>query len=473
MIGIVSYGAYIPRTRLPLSTLSGGTAKEGDPEKAVAWFDEDAITLGVTAAIACLRDFDRTRVDMLLFASTTLPFQEKQAASLAARALDLPRELQTADQTGSTRAGTSAIRAAFAAVHAGSARNVLVIASDARVAAPGSGLEAKFGDGAAAFLISDGEAIACLDGSAARSEEITDIWRPTDHDYVHSWEDRFVVQESYLPNMSGVIESLLSDSASRITDYDRIVLSAPDARSHGALAKAAGIEASVLQPPLFGQLGNAGAAFAPLLLIAALEAASPGQRLLLVDFGSGADATSFSTTDLIEKLEPRRGVAWNLARRRTISRYDDYIKAKGLAATEWQAGSNPGLSATILYRERDDDLSFLGQKCQNCEAIQFPAQRICESCYAKDAFDRVRLSDRIGKIVTYTFDFFFPTPNPPTIVTIIDVDGARIHLQVVEVEAKDVAIGQEIEFVFRRIHESGGRPNYYWKGIPKPDTLSS
>ena len=86
----------------------------------------------------------------------------------------------------------------------------------------------------------------------------------------------------------------------------------------------------------------------------------------------------------------------------------------------------------------------------------------------KDDFDRVRLSDRIGKVVTYTFDYFFPTPNPPTVVTITEVDGARIHLQVVEIEPEQMKIGQEVEFVFRKIHESGGRPNYYWKGMPKP-----
>ncbi|MBY0401655.1 OB-fold domain-containing protein, partial [Myxococcota bacterium] len=124
--------------------------------------------------------------------------------------------------------------------------------------------------------------------------------------------------------------------------------------------------------------------------------------------------------------------------------------------------------ATILFRERDDDLSFKGQQCQKCRAIQFPAQRVCETCFAKDQFEQVRLSDRTGRVVTYTFDFFYPTPNPPTIVTIVDVDGARIHLQVIEIKPDEMKIGQEIEFVFRRIHESGGRPNYYWKGIPKP-----
>lgn len=469
MIGIVSYGAYIPKTRLPLSAIGGGTPKEGGPEKAVAWNDEDAITLGVTAGIHCLEGLDRSTVDMLLFASTTLPFQEKQAAALAARALDLPKFVQTADHTGSTRAGTTALRAAIDAVTAGSARCALVITSDARLAAPGSGLEANFGDGAAAFLVADGNAIAVCDGAAAVTDEVTDVWRPSGHEFVHSWEDRFVIQESFSPNMAAVIDALADRTNKPAGDYDRVVLYAPDARSHAGVARTAGVAPDALQPPLFGQLGNAGAAFAPLQLIAALESARPGEGILVANFGNGADATAFRTTESIEKLDPRRGVAWNLARRRVIPRYDDYIKAKGLSASEWEAGTNPGLSATILFRERDDDLSFLGQKCGACGAVQFPAQRICETCFHKDEFERIRLSDRTGRVVTYTFDFFFPTPNPPTVVTIIDVEGARIHLQLVEIAPEDVAIGTEVEFVFRRIHESGGRPNYYWKGIPKPD----
>ena len=54
MIGITSYGAYIPRTRLPLSVIGGRPPKEGGPERAVAWNDEDAVTLGAAAAIHCL-----------------------------------------------------------------------------------------------------------------------------------------------------------------------------------------------------------------------------------------------------------------------------------------------------------------------------------------------------------------------------------------------------------------------------------
>ena len=241
MIGIVSYGAYVPTTRLPLSAIGGRPTKEGGPEKAVAWNDEDAITLGVTAGIHCLEGIDRSKVDMLLFASTTLPFQEKQAAALAARVLDLPRKVQTADHGGSTRAGTTALRSAIDAVTAGSASCALVIMSDARMAAPGSGLEANFGDGAAAFLIADGDAIATLDAAASVTDEVTDVWRPSGHEFVHSWEDRFVIQESYTPNMQASIAALLETSGSKIGDYDRIAIFAPDARSHAGVARATGV----------------------------------------------------------------------------------------------------------------------------------------------------------------------------------------------------------------------------------------
>ena len=113
--------------------------------------------------------------------------------------------------------------------------------------------------------------------------------------------------------------------------------------------------------------------------------------------------------------------------------YDKYLKARDLQTSEYEAGTAQGLSATIHFRERDDEIAFKAQKCGQCGALQFPAQRVCESCYAKDDFEQVRLSDKVGAVVTYTLDFFFPTPDPPTVVTICEIDGARVHLQMVNV----------------------------------------
>jgi len=469
MIGITSYGAYVPPARLPLSMVVGLPPRDRGPEKAVAWNDEDSVTMAVAAGRACLRGFDPATVDGVFFASTTYAYREKQGAALIARALDLRRDVQTADYSGTLRAGTAALRGALDAVNAGSARSMLVIASDCRTAAPKSPLEANFGDGAAAFLVAEGEPIAVVDGSYSVADEILDVWRGEGEDFVHSWEDRFVVQEGYLPNLRAAFAGLFESTGLAAEDFATVAYTAPDGRSHVAAARELRVDPTKLQNPLFGRLGNAGAAFAPLLLAAALEKAAPGGRIALANHGDGADALALTATEHLEKLGERRGVSWHLAQRRTVASYDLYLKARSLNPTEWPAAPGPGLSATIHHRERDDDLSFRGQRCRGCDAIQFPAQRVCETCFRKDDFESVRLSDREGHVVTYTFDYFFPTPDPPTIITVTEIDGARVHLQLVNCSVEETRIGLPVEFVFRRIHESGGRPNYYWKASPVPE----
>jgi 3-hydroxy-3-methylglutaryl CoA synthase/uncharacterized OB-fold protein len=454
--GIASHGAYVPPTRLAFG--------EKGPERAVAWFDEDAVTLGVAAAVECLRGFDRAAVDGLFFASTTYAFREKQGAALVAKALDLPRTVATADHAGSLRAGTGALRAALDAVAAGSARRVLVVASDVRPAAPGSGLERGFGDGAAAFLVSDVDVVAGFEASFAVTDEIVDVWRSERDRFVHAWEDRFVVQEGYLPRFVEAVQGLVQKAGH---DFDRLALTGPDARSLESAARALRVEGERLVDPLFGRLGHAGAAFAPLLLASALETARPGERILVASHGDGAEALAFQVTERVEKLEPRRGVAWHLGRRRPVRSYAQYLRARNLDAREWEAGGDPGLSATVHLRERDEDVSFQGQRCRRCSGLQFPIQRVCERCFAKDDFERVRLSDRTGTVVTWTLDHFFPAPDPPTIVTVVDVEGARVHLQLVNTRPEDVRLGLPVEFSFRKIHEVGGRPNYYWKATPR------
>lgn len=471
MAGIASFGAYIPPMRLGFSVIAGRAPKDGGPERSVAWNDEDAVTMGVTAAVNCLRGFDRASVDALLFASTTYAFKEKQAAALVAKALDLRRDVRTTDISGSLRAGTDALHAALDAVAAGSAKRVLVVASDCRLGAPGSGLEQGFGDGAAAFLVGGDDAIATFEGAYSIADEIVDVWRGEGEQFVHSWEERFTVQEGYTPGITEVVRGLLAKLGAKASDFTRVALFGPDARSHQGAARALKLDAAAVVDPLFGRLGNAGAAFAPLLLCSALENAKQGERVLLGAYGDGGEAMAFAVTDHIGKLEARRGVAWHLARRRAVPSYDRYRAARGLDTKEYAAGRDQGLSATIHFREREEDISFKAQKCNACGGVQFPLQRVCERCFAKDDFELVRLSDRVGTVQTYTFDFFFPTPDPPTVVTVTEVDGARVHLQLANVRPEAMRIGLPVEFEFRRVHMAGGRPNYYWKGVPLPEGI--
>src|SRR4030042_5086652 len=137
MVGITSYGAYVPWHRMKREDCVkawGGFAMPG--ERAVAYYDEDSVSMAVEAAIDCLTGVDAKKVDGLFFATTTSPYKEKQCSALMAVPLDLRADIRTADVTTSLRAGTTALALAFDTIRAGSASRPLVAGSDLRLGAP-------------------------------------------------------------------------------------------------------------------------------------------------------------------------------------------------------------------------------------------------------------------------------------------------------------------------------------------------
>ena len=140
MVGITSYGAYIPYYRLPRSVINKAWGRPGGRgEKAVANYDEDSISMSVAAGIDCLEGVDPKTVDALFMATTTAPYKERQNSTIVATALDLRREARNADFTNCLRAGTIAMLSASSSCAAfslasSSAFLILSISSSARSA---------------------------------------------------------------------------------------------------------------------------------------------------------------------------------------------------------------------------------------------------------------------------------------------------------------------------------------------------
>ena len=137
MIGIVSYGGYIPRLRLNrmniyegIGWLAPALAMVARGERAMANWDEDSVTMAVAAARDCLVGVDRSRVEGLYLASTTLPFADRLNAGIVATALNLGANIQTVDFASTQKAGTSAMIGALDAARNG--RTVLVAAAAVR-----------------------------------------------------------------------------------------------------------------------------------------------------------------------------------------------------------------------------------------------------------------------------------------------------------------------------------------------------
>jgi 3-hydroxy-3-methylglutaryl CoA synthase len=471
MVGIVSYGAHIPFYRLSRDEIAKamGRASMGG-EKAVASYDEDTITMAVSAARDCIKGMDKEKIDALFFASTTSPYKEKQCASVVAMALDLRANVSVADFANSLRAGTNALRAAIDAVNSKSARLVLVTAADCRLGPAGSEFEQIFGDGAAAVLVGDQNVAAEIEGSHTHSDEFMDQWRMEEDDFVRTWEARFVRLHGYTDTVREGVSQLMSKCKLKPEDFAKLALYGPEPRSHRELAQSLGFDLKKqVQDPLFDRVGNTGCAFALMILVAALENSKPGDRILLASYGDGCDVFSLKVSEAIGKLKDRRAINHYLASKAMIPSYASYQKLRELITSEMTRQPPVDMFVPVLWRARSEILSLHGSKCRECGELQFPKQRVCAYCGSKDSFEEVGFSDKNGCVFTYTIDNMAPTVKPPIVRCVIDLDGGgRMVCLMEDCEPNKVAIGMPVELIFRKLLDVGnaGLHSYFWKCKP-------
>ncbi|MDP2744032.1 MAG: 3-oxoacyl-[acyl-carrier-protein] synthase III C-terminal domain-containing protein [Dehalococcoidia bacterium] len=477
MAGIVSCAAYIPFNRLSRDELGRAWGKPSlGGEKAVVNFDEDSLTMAVAAASEALRGVDKSKVGSLFFATTTSPYKEKQAAAIIAAALDLPSSVRTQDITGSLRSGTTALGLALDSVKSGSVELALVVASDCRLGTPQSDFEAWFGDGAAALVVGNSGVIAAVEGDRSVRSEFLDQWRG-EGDFLHdsdlllrSWEDRPALLAGYTASMREAVSALLKEKGVSPKDLSRVVVSAPTARSHSELVRALGFDPKTqVQETLLESVGNTGAAQALVMLASALERAKAGDRLLLANYGDGADAFLLKVTEEIGKRQVGKGVGKLLATKKMLSSYEKYLAFRNLVPVEpARLPGPPAPSAMVLWRRRKEILGLYGGKCRACGTTQYPPQRVCVQCQAKDQFDDYKFADKQGQLFTFCLDYVTsPSPDPPTAYCWVDFEGgARIVSPMTDFTPEEIKVGMTIEMTFRRFQQKDGISNYFWKCRP-------
>lgn len=463
MAGIISYGAYIPKWRMSLDLIAKGTSGE----RSVAGYDEDSVTMAVSAVLDCLKGVDRREIDGLFLASTTSPFAEKQMATLIAKATDLREDILTADFGGSLKAGTTALRLATDAVKAGSTKQIVVVAADRRLGVPGSEHEKNGGDGAAAFLIGSNDDVAVsLESSVSVTNEIFDVWRRSKDTFINSWESRFELTEGYSKSMKESIITLLKKTNRTPKDFEKVVFYCPDGRASVTLARDLGFDPKAqLQNTFFGVLGNTGAAFPLLLFVAALEEAKAGENILLASYGNGGDALAFKVTGNIEAIKGRRGFKIHMNSKRMVPDYLSYLKWRELVASKESRipYTVTYASAPPIFRERDRIFSLHGSKCNACGTIQYPPQRICTKCQAKDNFLTVSLYDKKGKIFTSSKD-----PITGEMVGLVNFEGGgRIFCNLTDGDLSEFKIDTPVEMSFRKLTllPADAISSYFWKAI--------
>ncbi len=465
MVGIISYGAYVPRYRLSQAAIAREWGKGGGRgERSVANHDEDSLTMAVEASLSAL-DGLSLKPQGLFLATTTAPYAEHGTAGLASTVLDLPRDAFSADYGGSMRAGTTALRSALEAVQGGGLASVLVAATDCRLAEPGSDLEGVLGDGSAALLIGSEGVMAELEACHSLSGDFVDTWRNEGDPYLQRGDAAFIGSYGLQRVARDCAQALLVKAGLTAADVSAAVISAPDQRAQARLAKTLGVGEKVSAlDAIWGQVGDTGCSLPLVQLAAALEKAGPGDRILVTGYGGGGcDAFLFRVTDEITRLGVRWAVEYWLARKRELPSYGKYLQFRKILAAEPLA---PYSSLALSWRETRQDLQLYGVRCRECGAIDYPRRRVCLGCGAKDRFDDEKLSRR-GTVFTFTVDSLFPSPESPIAMIVADLEGGgRFYGQFTDADPREVRIGMPVELPFRRLHEGGGVVHYFWKFRP-------
>lgn len=467
MIGITAYGVYLPRYRLTAKMINEAWGRPGGRgEKAVGYFDEDSLTMGLSAVYSCLHADEIEQAEALYFASATSPYREKLASTEMATILNLSPEVRTLDIGNSPRSGTSALLTAMESVKAGTCSKVLVVAADCgRLEVPGGLNEATWGDGAASLAIGNHNVVLNIIHHSSYSDGLSHFWRRAEDRHMKYEDIRFPQVVGYARIMEAAIGNMLRTTQHKPADFAKIVVDAPDSRSHQALMRKFGFNGKgQVQDPLLGLTGSLGTAHPFVMLVAALQEVKPGDRVLLASYGDGSDVLILEATDALPACKERCDFKMLLKRKELISSYTKYLAFKRTFETEFQDYYS---STAALFRERDRFSRLMGGKCKNCGYITTLTLRVCPNCRKKDLFENLRLA-RKGSVFTFTQEWYYPSPEPPTTLAVVDLEGGgRVYCQMTDCSDPGIVkIGMSVEMTPRKYHEALDLPHYYWKCKP-------
>ena len=477
--GITGFGGYIPRRRLSRSAIAEahswaipGLKALGKGERSFCGHDEDVITMAVAAARASLREGGTGKgidqIDSLQLASTTLPFADRQNATVVGEALGLGEDLHTADVCGSQRAGTSAL---IQALRDASGRASLVVAAEQRYSKPGSVQELTAGDGAAALLVGSENILARFIGSHTVSRDLVDHYRSAGSNVDYILEERWIRDEGYLKIIPDAVTRLFEKTGVAASEINHLVMPVVAARTAQAVARKCGIESAAVVDNLQGGCGDTGTAHSLLMLINTLESAQAGEKILLLGFGQGCDALLFEVTDGSSKAF--RGVQAELEKGSVESNYLRFLSYSGAISMDWgiRAERDTRTALSAFYRNRATFTSFVGGRCTACETVQFPKTGICvnPACNKPDTQVDEPFRDKQGVIKSFTEDWLAHSVSPPFMYGAVRFEGkGSLMMEFTDFDPGQLAAGDAVSMIFRikDVDKLRDFRRYFWKAAP-------
>ena len=336
-VGIVGYGAYVPRYRLPASEVArvwtDGQGVLPIKEKSVPGLDEDVVTMSIEAARNAMSraGVSPSEIRAVWVGSESHPYAVKPTSTIVAEAIGAVPNVQAADLQFACKAGTEAMVAAVGFVGSGMAHYALAIGMDTAQGKPGDALEYTAGAGGAAFLLGPAEeSLASIDATYSYVTDTPDFWRRAYAKYPEHGQ-RFTGEPAYFKHITEAGHTMLEATHSKPADYKYAVFHQPNTKFPQRVAEILGFKKEQIAAGLLvSEIGNTYAGAAIIGLTAILDIAEPGDRIFMVSFGSGAGSDAFvlEVTDAIRERQDHAPRTRDYISRRTQIDYAAYARMR-------------------------------------------------------------------------------------------------------------------------------------------------
>ncbi len=342
MAGIIGYGAYIPRNRIKVEEIAkiwGADAPSyerglGLEEKSVPSPDQDTITMSVEASRKAIRraGIDPREIGAVYVGSESHPYAVKPSGTVLAEAIGATPEVHSASFEFACKAGSEAMFVCLCQVESGRIRYGLAVGADTSQGAPGDALEYSAAAGAAAFLFGRENAIAEVNETYSYMTDTPDFWR-REYQHYPRHAGRFTGEPAYFKHILGAARGILSKTGMGPKDFAYAVFHQPNGKFPLNAARQLGfVREQVEVGRLVPKLGNTYSGSSPLGLTAILDVAKPGERILMVSYGSGAGSDAFVYT-VTDRIEATRGKASTTREMLDLNKayldYGTYCKYRG------------------------------------------------------------------------------------------------------------------------------------------------
>jgi len=342
MVGIVSYGTYIPRYRIRLADIARAWKKEGTDitgslgitEKSVPGVDEDAVTLALEAAYQSLSGFTGkpTDIEALFVGSESHPYAVNPTSTIVGELLGMGNNYLASDMEFACKAATAGMQAVAGLVESGHISYGMTIGTDTAQSKPHDALEYTSAAAAAAYLLGNKHIIAKLVAYTSYSSDTPDFWRRDGIQYP-SHAGRFTGEPAYFAHVLGAARQLFEKAKITAGDCTYCVFHMPNAKFPRDVAKRLGFTQAQLAPSLtVDHIGNPYSASTLLGFAATLDIAKPGDTICMVSYGSGAGSDAFLwevTPEIIKNKESgirNKELVKNQISNKTYIDYVEYLK---------------------------------------------------------------------------------------------------------------------------------------------------